>query len=245
MRERDLHVPVPGGDQRRPRGAIVLVGHGRRRPERRNVQAQRHLEVLGRRPEGLVLGSVVGGRLGGTGRDHRADEAEPASARQLRNRAGNVLDVNRGDPLQPLRIVPAELGEPVVVARKDRRQQLAVGDLIEREPLRRIKHGSPHAVEVVVGQEFLGVVRPLPHVGEVTRRLELLGTIEPLAGLRAALEGVGADAVHEPPVSVRVADDARGASAILRGQPPVPGVGGLDHVRIRRDDPGVRHRAPP
>ncbi len=40
VRERDLHVLVPGGDQRRARAAVVLVGHAGRRRERGDVEAQ-------------------------------------------------------------------------------------------------------------------------------------------------------------------------------------------------------------
>ena len=174
-RQRVAH-PVVGG---RAAGAGELVEvhrelAARESPARRaDVQEQREPDVLGRPPEPVVDRVPIRPVGQRRDRDERADQPEPGAALELVRGLLDVVDVEHRDALEAVGKRLAEVGDPVVVAAADGREQLAIRDAVPEEALARLQARAPHAVHLVFLDHRLRLVRAvpdvLPHPQEVDR----------------------------------------------------------------------------
>ena len=80
-----------------------------------NMKAEGHPKVLGRGPERLVLGGVVGPFVGGVYGNHSPDEPHLGAALHLLDSLLQVVYVEHPHTLQPVGKGLAVLGNPVVI----------------------------------------------------------------------------------------------------------------------------------
>ena len=129
------------------------------RPERRHdhraalVDADRHVELLGRLPHHVV--GAVGERAAeaGVGADEAGDEAELGDgAAELAGRRRRVLQREHGGPEEPARVGGAVAGQPVVVGGGQGHRRRRVLHHREVQPDGRVQHGLVDALAVHVAQ---------------------------------------------------------------------------------------------
>ena len=183
-------------------------------------------------------------------RDEGPRQPQLGAVLQLLARLIDVVHVQHADPLEPVGRGLAEVRDPRIVRPAQRGQQLAVREAIPEQALARLQARAPDAVHLQLLEHGVGVVRPLsdvlPHTEEVDRR----GILEPLARLDDRADGPDPRPLEVPGV-VLPADacamplHAGSASAELRLDPALVQVGGLDDVRIGRDDSVAGHDLPP
>ena len=159
------------GPERHELGAsehrLERVGHGVEeerverpvRPERRDdhraalVNADGHVELLGRIPHHVVGGVGQGASQAGVGADESGHEAELGDgATQLACRGGRILQRHHGGPEEPARIGGAVVRQPVVVGRGEGHRRRPVLHRREVQPDRRVQHGLVDALAVHVAQ---------------------------------------------------------------------------------------------
>ena len=116
---------------------------------RGDMQQERVLEILRRRPETVVDGAAIGLVRPRRDRNEGADQAHLDAALELfRGRIG-VVDIEHGDALEPARMRLAEIGDPVVVDAAYLGQQLAVRNTVPKQALARLQHRAPDPVLLV------------------------------------------------------------------------------------------------
>ena len=215
-------------------------------PPRGGVQAERHVEILGGRPERLVLRLVVAPILGRVLRDHGAGEAPLGGAFQLHDAVPDVVHVDHGDALEPRGVRAAEIGEPVVVGAEDRRHQRRVRHLEVEQALRRVEHLAGHPVEPHVREMLVRVVPAPVHVLEAGQRGDGLGRLEAHPGVGDEPDP-GDDLVDLDHELIRAVDPFHPGGAVAeRGvDPGGPEIGRLEDMRVGRKDQFRCHGYPP
>jgi len=103
---------------------VVAVGP-RPPPPGARMQAQRHGEVLGRCPDGLIHGVIIAVLQGAQG-DQRSSQAEPGGPLEFPYGLLYVVHIQHGDALEPMRVRLTEVGQPVVIGAADGREQGAI-----------------------------------------------------------------------------------------------------------------------
>ena len=154
-------------------------------PVGRNVQAQREAQILGRGPQRLVLGGIVAMLLQRVDRDHCTAQPQLGAAFQLSDTLRDIVNIQHGDTLDPLREGLAELGQPVVIGPAQDGQERTIRDAVQQQSLSRIEHVGINAIQVQVFEMFLGDIgsgSDVFHFVTKRERVPLLGH-EALAGL--------------------------------------------------------------
>ena len=160
------------------------------------------MEVLGRRPEELVLGGVIGPLLR-IHTDHGPNHPHIGASLQLLHAHPHIVGVEHGYALQPMGIRLAELGDPLIIRLKHRVQQLPILHVVQRKPHRGVYDAHVDAVEVHGVDVLLWDVTTRSNVFEGSTGAQLARVIEP--GAYLATSGPTTtrsfDAVAEPPVA--------------------------------------------
>src|SRR5262245_40185712 len=216
------------------------------------VEPERHLQLLERGPEWLVVRVVPVAPVHLVRSEEDAAEAELAYApARLRYRVVHVERRDHAGADQALRVLLAEFVEPIVVRARHGRPKpgIDVGDGQGEEPARGIDHRDVDALDVH-GLE-LHLRRPAPFrvrlpallVEGVVTPLTAAATIRVDAGDPSPrLAGVG-----EPQIALVLREPDGRPVAEGRVDVPAPQVGGLDDVDVAVEDlePAVGHGSPP
>ena len=125
---------------------------------RADMEQQRVLQFLCRRPETVVNRAAVRLVRLWRDRDKGADKAEFGDPLQLLGGRIRIIDIEHRDALQPIGVRLAEIGDPIVVAAADFREQLAVRHAVPEESLARLQHRTPDAVLFVLDQHRVGLI---------------------------------------------------------------------------------------
>ncbi len=80
-------------------GKAIVYGHVRRRTIGGDMQAQRHFQILGGSPKGIVFRAAVGALGMRIHRNHRPGQAHLARALQFGHGSGNIIHVDHGNAL--------------------------------------------------------------------------------------------------------------------------------------------------
>ena len=149
------------------------------------MEGERRLEILGGRPQGVVIGQVIGPVGARIGRDHAAREARGDAALQLGDRPGDVVGIEQCDALEGVRVGGAELGDQPVVARLETGlAQIAVDDAVDARAERREDDLTRDAVAREIGQARPGIGAARPDVGPGALEGHLFRVLEAHASLR-------------------------------------------------------------
>src|SRR5216684_8321205 len=107
------------------------------------------LQILRGCPEPVVDRAAVGLVRLRRDRDERTDQTHLGDPLQLFGTLIRIVDIEHRDALEAPRMRLAEIGDPVVVAAADLRQELAVRDAVPEEALARLQYRPPDAVLLV------------------------------------------------------------------------------------------------
>ncbi len=179
-------------------------------------------------------------------RDEGADQTHLDDALQFLRAGIGIVDIEHRDALQPRWIRLAEIGDPVVVAAADLRQEIAVRHAVPEQALARLQHRAPDPVLLVFADHRVGVVGALADVFPDAEKIDLRRVLETLPGLHHGAQGADLLAVEHPGVVFapgrRLAPfHPRRAIAQLGSDAVGIHVGRLDDVRIGRDELVLRH----
>src|SRR5712691_2360494 len=209
-----------------------------------DVEAQGYLQVLGRGPQGFVLGQIVPPPLRGIDSDQASREPHLRAALQFLDRGRHVVDVERGDALEPIRAGVAELGQPVVIGPEDGCQQVTIWHAVQQKAHGRIDDTHIHPIGIHVFDVLCGDVAARPYVVKGRGPPELIRLPKSHARLGAGSHADHPVVIAVPPVAIRLADNAWGAVPELVLSSSRPQVRWLEYMVIRRYDPVTRHRSP-
>src|SRR5262245_5587669 len=213
------------------------------------VQAQRHLELLRRRPERIIVGGAVRPRRGRRSPDGGALEPARGAPGKLLHAVVDVVEGDQGEPGESFRRVGAVLGQPVVVDTKAGALQRRVGEPELAKPKRGVDDVRLDAVEIHVLHTLGGVPaarsgvligRSLKEARELLRFLPGSHDLGEMGGRNTLEQQVGAGLL-----SGQVLHHSWSAVTKLLLDTLQPEVARLVHVRIGGNQPQLAHDRPP
>src|SRR6516164_10699522 len=228
------------GDDVARAAALEAVDANRRHPAAGTfMEADREVEILGRRPERLVIGMVDHLVVVRVRPQKAATEAQFLLGKtHLGDREVDRLHRQHGDTEQTVGIGLAVIGEPAVIGPASRGSELRVMYRAGEQAEARIEEGGVDAVGIHVGDALVRIepawlpVLILHRVVDDT--LPRSDRADPADAALAVADHMLLD--HEPLLAVLALDDPRRAVAELRIDVSVPQIQRLEDVPIGIDD---------
>ena len=201
-----------------------------------HMQADRHVQLLGGRPEGIVLGAAI--RLFARRRtpDHDAPHTVPGPPLQLLDAGLNVFERNQRDPEQAFRVIAAKFAQPVVIGPKTRLLELGVVQTEQRHAERGVQDLGLNPINLLV-LDPLGRV-PAARPGALIALFPGFGQVFGfVAGGKATRDRKRPQTLDTEKMAflpVIALDNAGRPVPVFCIQAGLPQVGRLHHMRIRR-----------
>src|SRR5215831_8555150 len=163
-----------------------------------DVQQERHLIVLRRRPQPVVDGIAIGFVGQWRDRDEGADKAELLRPLELSAAFLDIIDIEHRNAFEAFGIGLAEIGDPVVVDAADLGQEPAIWQPVPEETLARLQARAPYPVLLVFNDHRTRVVAALADILPDTEKIDLRGVLKTLPRLHDRSESADLHAVDHP-----------------------------------------------